>query len=80
MPSGNYFLNVSQYKHESVIKQGIQLIFQTWNMNQKFFEVELFQESVNFDFRNRHKGYTNKKHKSEHFIKINKNRAKTQKI
>ena len=42
------------------------------------FEVVLFWESVNFDFRNTHKGYGNKEYKSEHFIKINKNGAKTQ--
>ena len=41
-------------------------------------EVVLFWESVNFDFRNTHKGYGNKEYKSEHFIKINKNGAKTQ--
>lgn len=40
------------------------------------FKVELFKESVNFDFRN--KRYSNK-YKSEHFIKVNKNTAKTQK-
>ena len=33
---------------------------------------------MNFDYRNLHEGYSSTEYESEHFIKITKNRAKTQ--
>lgn len=78
MPSGNDFsvfqsvsMNRSLNREYNLFCRVGTLTIKSW-----VFEVQLFQESVNFDFRNVHEEYSHEKYKLEHLIKINKGRAK----